>query len=228
MKTDKNQRFIENAMHFRSARKSENFRHFGPRKSNGFSRKIILILMLLMLASCSSNANNDAYGTVQKEKAAISVNTQNSENSGGIQMKYVTIEMDKGTIKAELYTEKAPITTTNFIGLANSKFYDGLTFHRVEPGFVVQGGDPKGDGTGGSGKSIMLEVRPSWKHVKGALAMARTNDPNSATSQFYIALEDIPFLDGQYAVFGKVISGMDVVEQIKVGDKMNKVYITDK
>lgn len=191
-------------------------------------KKAILLTLLvisLMLASCTSNVINEAYGNnVQKEKSTISSNSE----SGGVQMKYVTIEMDKGTIKAELYTEKAPITTTNFIGLANSKFYDGLTFHRVEPGFVVQGGDPKGDGTGGSGKSIMLEVRPSLKHVKGAIAMARTQDPNSATSQFYIALDDISQLDGSYAVFGKVISGMDVVEEIKVGDKMNKVYITDK
>jgi cyclophilin family peptidyl-prolyl cis-trans isomerase len=143
-------------------------------------------------------------------------------------MKYATIETSKGTIKAELYTEKAPITATNFIGLANSKFYDGLTFHRVEPGFVVQGGDPKGDGTGGSGKNIPLEINKELTHVKGALAMARSQNPNSASSQFYITLDEAHFLDGNYAVFGKVISGMDAVEQLEVGDKMDKVYITDK
>ena len=143
-------------------------------------------------------------------------------------MKYVTIEMDKGTIKAELYVDKAPITAKNFIELANSGFYDGLTFHRVEPGFVVQGGDPKGDGTGGSEKKIPLEINPDLKHVRGALAMARTQDPNSATSQFYITLAETPFLDGNYAVFGKVVNGMNVVDKISVGDKMNKVYITDK
>ena len=143
-------------------------------------------------------------------------------------VRYTTIETDKGTIKAELYVKQAPITTKNFIDLANSGFYNGLAFHRVEPGFVVQGGDPNGDGTGGSGKTIPLEINPELKHVKGALAMARTQDPNSATSQFYITLAETPFLDGQYAVFGKVIQGIDVVGKIKVGDRMNKVTISDK
>ena len=155
--------------------------------------------------------------------------TENEQNSENIQMvRYTTIETDKGTIKAELYVKQAPITTKNFIDLANSGFYNGLAFHRVEPGFVVQGGDPKGDGTGGSGKTIPLEINPELKHVKGALAMARTQDPNSATSQFYITLAETPFLDGQYAVFGKVIQGIDVVGKIKVGDRMNKVTISDK
>ena len=155
--------------------------------------------------------------------------TKNKQNSENIHMvRYATIETDKGTIKAELYVKQAPITTKNFIDLANSGFYNGLAFHRVEPGFVVQGGDPNGDGTGGSGKTIPLEINPELKHVKGALAMARTQDPNSATSQFYITLAETPFLDGQYAVFGKVIHGIDVVGKIKVGDRMNKVTISDK
>ena len=155
--------------------------------------------------------------------------TENEQNSENIYMvRYTTIETDKGTIKAELYVKQAPITTKNFIDLANSGFYNGLAFHRVEPGFVVQGGDPNGDGTGGSGKTIPLEINPELKHVKGALAMARTQDPNSATSQFYITLAETPFLDGQYAVFGKVIQGIDVVGKIKVGDRMNKVTISDK
>ena len=141
-------------------------------------------------------------------------------------LEYATIETDYGIIKAEIYTAKAPITAKNFIGLANSGFYNGLKFHRVEPGFVVQGGDPNGDGTGGSGKNIPLEINPELKHVKGVLAMARSNDPNSASSQFYITLAPAPFLDGNYAVFGKVVQGMDVVEKIKVGDKMNKVYVS--
>ena len=143
-------------------------------------------------------------------------------------MKYAIIETNKGTIKAELYTDKAPITTKNFIDLANAGFYNGLTFHRVEPGFVVQGGDPKGDGTGGSGKTIPLEINPELKHMKGALAMARSQDPNSASSQFYIAMDHVHFLDGNYAVFGIVTQGMDAVEKIRVGDKMNKVSISDK
>lgn len=169
---------------------------------------IILLILLLAVLSCANKDESSSKG----EKMA----------------KYAIIETSKGTIKAELYTEKAPITTKNFIELANSGFYNGLKFHRVEPGFVVQGGDPKGDGTGGSGKTIPLEINRDLKHVKGALAMARTNDPNSATSQFYITLAETPFLDGNYAVFGKVINGIEVVEQLKVGDKMSKVSISDK
>ena len=153
---------------------------------------------------------------------------EDTKNDAGGKMSYkiATIETDKGIIKVELYQNKAPITTKNFIELAQSGFYNGLIFHRVEPGFVVQGGDPKGDGTGGSKKTIPLEIHPDLKHVKGAVAMARTNDPNSATSQFYITLSEVHQLDGNYAVFGKVTEGMDVVESIRVGDKMNKVTIS--
>ena len=137
-----------------------------------------------------------------------------------------TIVTEKGTIKFELYEKEAPITTKNYIELAQKGFYDGLTFHRVEPGFVIQGGDPKGDGTGGSGKTIPLEINASLTHKKGAVGMARSqDDPNSASSQFYICLGDAKFLDGDYAVFGQVIAGQDVAEKITKGDKMVKVTI---
>ena len=173
---------------------------------------IFIFLILILISSCSVND-----GLKEPEK-----------NSESKMIKYAMFDTDKGTIKAELYTDKAPITTKNFIDLANSGFYDGLKFHRVEPGFVVQGGDPKGDGTGGSGKTIPLETNPELKHVKGALAMARSQNPNSASSQFYITLAETPFLDGSYAVFGKVVQGMEAVEKIKVGDRMNKVFISNK
>ncbi len=130
-----------------------------------------------------------------------------------------------GVIKFELYEDKAPITSKNFIDLANSNFYDGLIFHRYEPGFVIQGGDPNGDGTGGSGKTIPLEIHPELRHVKGAVAMARSNDPNSASSQFYITLEASHSLDDNYAVFGQVTEGTDVVEKLRAGDKINKITI---
>ena len=156
----------------------------------------------------------------------ISCSAKNMEAESKM-TKYVTIETDRGAIKAELYTEKAPVTTKNFIDLANSGFYNGLKFHRVEKDFVIQGGDPKGDGTGGSGKNIPLEINPDLRHIEGALGMARSQDPNSASSQFYITLAPTPFLDGNYAVFGKVVSGMEVAKKIQIGDKMNKVYITD-
>jgi peptidyl-prolyl cis-trans isomerase B (cyclophilin B) len=123
------------------------------------------------------------------------------------------IETEKGTIKIELYEQDAPITAGNFIELAGRNFYDGLTFHRVEPGFVVQGGDP-------------LEVSPKLKHGEaGAVAMARTSNPNSASSQFYITLAPTPFLDGDYAVFGRVVEGMEVVRQLKRGDRMTSVRL---
>ncbi len=135
------------------------------------------------------------------------------------------LETVKGTIKFELKESEAPITTKNFIDLANRGFYNGLSFHRVEPGFVIQGGDPRGDGTGGSGKTIPLEIAPSLTHKKGAVGMARSQDPNSASSQFYICLEDAKFLDKNYAVFGQVTEGMDVVAKIRKGDKILKATI---
>lgn len=135
------------------------------------------------------------------------------------------LETEKGTIKFELYEKETPITTKNFIDLTEKGFYNGLTFHRVEPGFVIQGGDPRGDGTGGSGKTIKLEIHPSLSHKKGAVGMARSQDPNSASSQFYICIEDAKFLDKNYAVFGQVIEGQDVVGKIRVGDKMKKVTV---
>ncbi len=141
----------------------------------------------------------------------------------GTSMEKAIIKTEKGDIEIEFFTKEAPITTQNFMDLVNSKFYDGLTFHRVEPGFVIQGGDPKGDGTGGSGKTIPLEIGKGLTHTKGTVAMARASDPNSASSQFYITLEDSPFLDGNYAIFGRVTSGMEVVESIEVGDTILEI-----
>jgi cyclophilin family peptidyl-prolyl cis-trans isomerase len=139
------------------------------------------------------------------------------------------IETGRGRIKLVLHEDLAPITTANFIELVQSKFYDGLKFHRVEPNFVIQGGCPHGTGTGGSGKNIPLEVTPNLKHGDaGAVAMARSSDPNSASAQFYITLGPTPFLDGNYAVFGRVTDGLDVARQIGVGDVMDRVYIVSE
>lgn len=137
----------------------------------------------------------------------------------------VVFETTKGTFTAEIYVKEAPITGGNFMKLVRSGFYNGLTFHRVVPGFVAQGGDPKGDGSGGSADAIPLEIVPSLKHKIGSLGMARTQDPNSASSQFYVVTGDASFLDGNYAVFGAVQGdGMSVVQKLVVGDKMTKVY----
>ena len=137
-----------------------------------------------------------------------------------------TIETNKGTIKFELYEDLAPITTSNFIGLAESNFYDGLSFHRYVKDFVIQGGCPLGTGTGGSGKHIKLEVSRNLPHGEaGAVAMARSSNPDSASSQFYITLAPAAFLDMQYAVFGRVTEGLDVVKDLREGDTMSKVTI---
>lgn len=143
----------------------------------------------------------------------------------------VTIETTKGTIVIQVFNEEAPITAGNFLDLVKRGFYNGLKFHRYEPGFVIQGGDPNGNGTGGfvdpaTGKErrIPLEVRPNLKHnAAGIVAMARSNDPNSASCQFYITLGPASFLDMKYAVFGKVLQGLDVVTQLRAGDTMTKV-----
>ncbi len=128
------------------------------------------------------------------------------------------IETSMGTMTVELYEARAPDTTSNFIELANRGFYNGLIFHRVIDDFMIQGGDPKGDGTGGSEKTIKMETHPELTHVDGAVAMARSQDPDSASSQFYICDGAQPSLDGPpygpYAVFGRVIDGMDVVRAI--------------
>ena len=132
----------------------------------------------------------------------------------------VTIEMeDGGIIRAELYPEIAPNTVRNFISLVKKGFYDGVIFHRVIPGFMIQGGDPLGRGTGGPGYCIKGEFsangfKNDLKHSAGVLSMARTMAPNSAGSQFFIMHEDAPHLDGNYAAFGKVVEGMDVVDEI--------------
>jgi cyclophilin family peptidyl-prolyl cis-trans isomerase len=142
--------------------------------------------------------------------------------------KIAVIEMPKGRIAIELYDDDAPLTVANFVRLARAGFYDGLTFHRVvkEPKpFVVQGGDPLGNGMGGPGYTIEGEFSPTRVHAEGAVAMARSADPNSAGSQFYIALAPAPHLDGKYAIFGQVIEGMDIVNGIVQGDIMNRVTI---
>lgn len=132
----------------------------------------------------------------------------------------ITIQMkDGGVMKAELYPDIAPATVKNFVDLAAKGFYNGLIFHRVIPGFMIQGGDPEGTGMGGPGYTIKGEFsangfRNDLKHTRGVLSMARAMDPDSAGSQFFIMHEDYPSLDGQYAAFGKLIEGIEVVDKI--------------
>jgi cyclophilin family peptidyl-prolyl cis-trans isomerase len=143
------------------------------------------------------------------------------------------IETNKGPITIELYEDRAPITAGNFIDLVERGFYNGLKFHRYEPGFVIQGGDPQGNGTGGfvdpetrRERRIKLEVTPELKHGEaGGVAMARSQDPNSASCQFYITLGPAAFLDMNYAVFGRVVDGMNAVKQLRAGDSMTSVTL---
>ena len=155
----------------------------------------------------------------------------------------VVIEMENGAkIEIELYPDVAPITVKNFEKLVSEGFYDGLTFHRVIPGFMIQGGDPLGNGLGGAEKKIKGEFaingfkQNTLKHTRGVLSMARAFDPNSASSQFFIMHADAPHLDGSYAAFGKVVSGIEVVDEIaaiptdysdrpKIAVRIKKAYI---
>ena len=141
---------------------------------------------------------------------------------------YATIKTSKGEIVCELYPKEAPLSVTNFVYLANGGFYNGLTFHRVVPDFVIQGGDPTASGSGGPGYTIPAEI--GLPHKEGALAWARTGDEvnperRSSGSQFYITLKATPFLDGAYTVFGQTIKGMDVVKKIGQGDKIEGIDI---
>jgi len=175
-----------------------------------------LALMLIGAAACAKAENSKRDG----------LPVRNTD-------RYAIIDTDRGTIVLELYPAVAPKTVANFEKLSKDGFYNNLTFHRVEPGFVVQGGDPQRNGMGGPGYEVPAEISPTEKHLRGTLAMARKGDQvnperKSSGSQFYICLAPAPFLDGQYTTFGGVVEGMAVVDQIKVGDKIKKVTLTDK
>jgi cyclophilin family peptidyl-prolyl cis-trans isomerase len=200
-------------------------------KSYSKSSLLLVVAAVVALIGVLVNCMNVSWAaTPDKHKVLIGKSTKMTTNEP-----VVVMETNKGTIKIEVFKSEAPITSNNFLDLVQRKFYDGLSFHRVEPGFVVQGGDPKGNGTGGfidpathKERTIALETKPNLKHnAAGIVAMARSNDPNSASSQFYITLGPASFLDGGYAVFGKVIEGIDVVKQLKVGDKMTKVSMLE-
>ena len=180
----------------------------------------VLLTVLLVFGLCSCAKSDETVyggGEVNGEK----IEDENLPVSQGFKATHnVVIKVkDVGEIKLELYGEEAPITVNNFVSLVNKKFYDGLTFHRIIEGFMIQGGDPEGNGTGGSDKEIKGEfsangVENPISHKRGVLSMARANDPNSASSQFFIMHEDYTGLDGSYAAFGMVTSGIGVVDKL--------------
>ena len=189
---------------------------------------LTLAIAATMLAGCGSKTDTtDTTETTEETSAADETSDGAADTSDTSEdrelltgLHHVTIDVqDYGTISLELDADTAPISVTNFINLANEGFYDGLTFHRIISGFMIQGGDPNGNGTGGSEKTIKGEfsangVENDISHVRGVISMARANDPDSGSSQFFIVHEDSTFLDGQYAAFGHVTDGMDVVDAI--------------
>lgn len=164
--------------------------------------------------------------TIQEEEEEAEVPAEFTPGDGPV----VVMETTQGTIVIELFPDVAPITVEKITGLIKQGFYDGLTFHRYVPGFVIQGGDPDGTGMGGPGFNIPAEFNDGERpHVRGALAMARSSDPDSAGSQFYFVLDraQAAQLDGQYTVFGQITEGMDVMDKLRQDDLMNKVYIRE-
>ena len=182
---------------------------------------LLLAALLLLSLACAKGGSAAAEKTETKEET----NVDKTHPIATITMQ------DGGVIQLELYPEVAPESVKNFISLANSGFYDGLIFHRVISGFMIQGGDPEGKGTGGPGYSIKGEfaangVKNDISHLRGVISMARAKPFDSAGSQFFICHQDSTFLDGQYAAFGRVISGMDVVDKIAktTTDSKDKPY----
>ena len=177
---------------------------------------IIVVILAIIIVPVVINGNNNSNNTVLENKI----------EEGNTEMQKINVEMkieEYGVIKLELYPEIAPITVENFVNLVEDGFYDGVTFHRIIANFMIQGGDPDGDGMGGSDKTIKGEfaangVENNLSHERGIISMARTMDPNSASSQFFIMHQDSKHLDGSYAAFGKVTSGIEVVDKIATAD----------
>lgn len=191
-------------------------------------RLISIILMAALLSLCLTgcgdtreNADKSTAKTTKKESFAEKkdADTSNSQYLTGKHHAEIVIA-EYGKLELELDADVAPITVTNFVNLVKKGFYNGLTFHRIMSGFMIQGGDPNGDGTGGPEETIKGEfksngVENTMSHKRGVISMARTqNDPDSASSQFFIVQADSDFLDGDYAAFGKVTAGMDIVDKI--------------
>lgn len=176
------------------------------------------------MAASGISANPAVSGVSGSSGPVSNANPDLNIDANGMSKAVVVMKTEQGIIKYRFYPQDAPNTVKRIVELINQGFYNGLSFHRVEPGFVIQGGDPNGNGTGGSGQKIKAEFN-NRHHVAGAVAMARASDPDSADSQFYVALGTLPNLDHEYTVFGQVIEGMDVAKKIKRGDKIISIVI---
>jgi peptidyl-prolyl cis-trans isomerase B (cyclophilin B) len=192
---------------------------------------VLLSILILVFLACGKAEKEAEVPAMEEEKPAVETEAEAPAEEGlTLQQKMameppvwgtieraqnpvVVVGTNLGNIELELYWKETPKTAENFLYLVNAGYYDGLIFHRIVPDFVVQGGDPAGNGTGGPGYMIPFE-QANTKHLRGSLGMARSQDPNSAGSQFYICLKDLPNLDANYVVFGKVIKGMDVADKM--------------
>jgi cyclophilin family peptidyl-prolyl cis-trans isomerase len=196
----------------------------------GVSRLAVIILAALVSAAAVSGQQKPASKPKPPVAAPAPAAVQPTPGAGPV----VVVETTKGTFEFETYPDEAPRTVEHILNLVKRNFYNGLRFHRVEPGFVIQVGDPnsrdytKKDlwGTGGSGKPVgVAELSRKRLHAKGAVAMAHSGNPAKADAQFYVTLNAVPRLDGKYVVFGRVINGLDVTTQIRVGDVIRKMYV---
>lgn len=184
-----------------------------------WSASLTLFLALVLTSSCDDREGNRK--ALDKDKGSTERITV---DSSGLSKTKAILKTVHGNIVFKFYPTKAPNTVTRIMQLINSGFYDGLVFHRVVPNFVIQGGDPTATGTGGSGQRLKAEFN-DIQHIKGAVAMARAQDKDSADSQFYIALTNLPHLDGNYTVFGQVVEGLEVLEKIQQGDKILSISL---
>jgi len=192
------------------------------RPTQRFWMAFVAVVGVLLIGAMwfGSSEPTDEGADVELSPSSQSGNPVRANNGNGVENPVVTIEMENGAkIEIELYPDVAPNTVNNFVSLVRKGFYDGTIFHRVIPGFMIQGGDPTGTGTGGPGYSIRGEFTSNGfqndlKHTRGVVSMARTAVPDSAGSQFFIMVADAPHLDGDYAAFGKVVSGMEEVDRI--------------
>jgi len=203
--------------------------------------------LALLLCACQSQSveqtqPNEPQPVAQQQETPTQQQSQETpmtpnEPQQNTQVAYVRMTIEgKGDLVIELDLKEAPKTSENFLNLVKEGFYNGVRFHRVVPRFVIQAGDPKSKtlpmghpelGTGGSGKNIKFEPN-NLKHKRGALGMARAQNPDSASSQFYICLEDLPQLDGNYVIFGKVVEGIEIIDQVRVGDTIQKAVVLEK
>jgi len=204
----------------------------------------LIMVLAVMFTGCAKFSLNpfakadkgefvtDEFGNVTFVKGESKGKKKSKDKEASLEIpgnieKVAVVKTSKGTITFKFFEEDAPGTVENFQKLAEEDYYDNLTFHRVEPNFVIQGGDPSGDGTGGPGYMIKDEFNPR-PHLEGTVAMAKTRAPDSAGSQFYICLKALPQLDGKYTVFGQVISGLEVIHEIEVGDRIESIEITEQ